>query len=63
MKNYLWKRQDIIQSFVMEGACARIKICKPKMKIIGNLSRNISEKHDIYRLVHFFKNVSIEPKS
>ena len=34
MKNYMWKKQDIIQSFVMEETCAQIKMCKPKIKII-----------------------------
>ena len=30
----MWKKQDIIQSFVMEEACDRIKMYKPKIKII-----------------------------
>ena len=34
MKIYLWKKQDIIQKFLMEGVYARIKMCKSKIEII-----------------------------
>ena len=35
MKNHLWRKQEFkIQNFVMEVACARIKMYKPRIKII-----------------------------